>query len=467
VGLDLGSTRIKAATLDARGRLGAFHAVPAPPLHGRGGLREGDPDAYVAAALGLLAAVSAGLPRGIPLGVAAQRSTFSVWDRQSGRARLPLISWQDRRAASWCAAHRDLASEVAARTGLRLSPHYVGPKLAALQADTRLARDLRGGGLLWGTLDVRLLWSATDARRHEIDVTMAARTCLLDLATERWSPELLERFRVSPAILPRVVDSAGRGVELALGPCWCASLADQAAAVLASLDPVAGGALVNLGTGAFVLVSAERGARRRHGYLFAPVLAAGATRRYVLEGAVNGPGSALDRPREEQLALPETDPGPECFALPDGAGLGAPHWRPEVGLVLSEAALRLDRPGRRRVVLEGVLFRVRQLLEGLSAGPLPARIRLSGGLAREPAVCQGLAALLGRPVERLAAVEAGLLGAARLAAGLPAYGETETERFAPGGSGAYLAAKYPEWRSWLARLLRPARPLRPRGPRVA
>ena len=84
VGVDLGSTAIKAGVLDAAGRLAHVHSVAAPPLAGDGERREGDAAAYVAAAEALVAELARGVPRGTPLGLATQRSSFTVWRQSDG-----------------------------------------------------------------------------------------------------------------------------------------------------------------------------------------------------------------------------------------------------------------------------------------------------------------------------------------------------------------------------------------------
>jgi glycerol kinase len=233
-----------------------------------------------------------------------------------------------------------------------------------------------------------------------------------------------------------------------------ATVADQAAGALALMPERDDCAVVNLGTGAFVLRSTTDPAVRIDGYLTAPILGRRTEPdRYVLEGSINGAGNAVDRFGGPETPLPEVDPSPQAFALPDAAGLGAPYWRPDIGLTFSEEAPTLDQAARRRVVLEGVLFRVKQVLDDLSPAGLPRRILLSGGLSREPFVAAGLAALLGRSIERLESGEAALLGTARLAAGFDPYSAPETTIVEPGRAGAYLPSKYTRWRTWLKGLL--------------
>jgi glycerol kinase len=439
--LDLGSTIIKAALLDAEGAMGEPLSIPAPPLRGSGGIREGDADAYAAAAEELLAELVRLCPPGTPLGIAAQRSTFLLWT-SDGSPLTPLISWQDRRAAEWCARNVDKEEEVIRRTGLVLSAHYAGPKLAVTPE--------RSSDALFGTIESYLLWRWSGRRVHETDLTMAARTAMLDLETGGWSPELLALYDVSRGCLPHIQQTSGRSIALGNGLRVTATVADQAAGALAMMAEGDDCAVVNLGTGAFVLKQAGEPVERIAGYLTAPILGSSSGGdRYVLEASINGAGNAVDRYGRRRSTLPEEDPAPNAFCLPDAAGLGAPYWRADIGLALSHEAAVLDPAGRRRTVLEGILFRIRQVLEGLSPAGRTRRLLLSGGLSREPFIAAGLAALLDRSVERLELAEGALLGAARLAAGLDPYADPVTTAVDPGSAGAYLRPKYGRWRRWL------------------
>jgi glycerol kinase len=437
--LDLGSTLIKGCLLDENGRIGELLSRQAPPLREQGDKREGDAEAYAALAEELLAEITRRCPPGTPLGIASQRSSFLLWKRNGGVPLTPMISWQDRRAAEWCDAHSDREEEIIRRTGLVLSPHYAGPKLAVTAE--------RNSGALFGTLESWLLWRWSGGVIHETDLSMAARTAMLDLTTGEWSPELLELFDVPPACLPEIVPTAGRSIPLDNGLVVAATIADQASGALALIARSDGGAVVTLGTGAFVLWPTTDPGERIKGYLTAPILDPG---RYVLEGPINGAGNAVDRFGREPAMLEENDPAPDAFCMPDSAGWGAPFWRPERGLNFSAEAEALDEAGKRRVVLEGILFRVRQVLDDLSPGRRPRRILLSGGLSREPFIAAGLAALLGGKVELPQMSESTLAGAARLAAGMEPYADPDTRTVLPAEGGAYLRRKYLAWRRWMA-----------------
>ncbi|MBI4162031.1 MAG: hypothetical protein HY509_06260 [Acidobacteria bacterium] len=455
VGLDLGTTRIKAGWIDRSGSPGRVRWSAAPPLRGTGRIREGDALAYAAAARRLLRRITTGLPAGLPVGIASQRSTFLLWDRETGRPATPLISWQDRRAAAWCDRHAGFAGEFGRRTGLVFTPHLAGPKLAAvLDGDPDLARAARRGALRFGTLETFLLWAWSGGRTHATDLTMAARTGLVDVQTSGWSDRILDLWKIPRTLLPAIRPTVRRGMRLETGVTLTATIADQAAAALAVLPEAGDVAAVNLGTGAFVLREASRFGSLPKGYHFGPILhrRKGGT-RYALEGTVNGAGSILDRAGGPPSVLPPTDPAPESFCLPDAAGLGAPHWRADLRFRLSPAAARRNPGDRRRVILEGMLFRIRELLDGLFPGKPPSEVRVSGGLARRRSVVTGLAALLDSRVRVLPEADAALLAAARLAAGIAPRRGTVPRAVHPGDSGLYLEEKFRRWRAWLGSLL--------------
>lgn len=455
--LDLGSTRFKLGTIDAAGRLIDVRAVQAPALSGEGPVREGKPEAYLRAIGTLVEPVTAG--GSLPLGLVCQRSTFVVWDRNDGRPLTPVISWQDRRADAWCAAHADVEPVLIRHTGLLLSPHYAGPKLAAmLAADPELASRLQSGDALFGNLDAWLTWHWSGGTHHQTDVTMAARTAMFDIDAGDWADDLLTVFGMSRAALPDITGSLQGSPLRIAGMELRGSIADQAAGVAAMTRP--GGSsmtecLVNFGTGAFVMQPVEESGIRRPGYLTGPVLVSSEYGvRFAIEGTINGVGPAIDRFGPGPTSLPATDAFPDAFAIPDQSGVGAPHWRADIGLTLSPQAQGIARAEQRLICIEGLLFRVYEILLGLNDNELPDRLLVSGGLAREPAVVRGLAALLDRPVRLLDEPEATLLGAARLAGGLSPYADPGFETFTPGARGRYLAGKFESWRAWCAEIFR-------------
>ena len=454
--LDFGTTRIKGGRFDADGRLHGVVSGDAPTLSGEAEIRESRPDSYLDAATAVLEELTTDATDNVSLGIASQRSTFTIWDAHTSEAVVPLISWRDRRASDWCARHAADEPTVQRLTGLPLSPHYAGPKLAALiERRPDLYEGLAGGTLKFGTLESWLLWRWSGGRVHETDLTMAARTQMADPRSWRWHPTLLTLFGIPPGGLPSMGASCGRMTAIDRGITVTASVGDQAAGALAALRDRTDAVLVNLGTGGFVLRPTGTAMTMIPDYLSGPLLSTTHELLFAVEGTINGAGRAVDRFASAPTHLPSSDPAPDAFALPDDAGVGSPHWRADLSLTLSRAADRLDGVGKRRTVAEGLVFRVREIVDGLTLQSHPRVVRLSGGLSRDPFFAAALAACLNRPVEVCDDGEQTLRGAGWLAAGRPATQtvSTKVSRIDPATEHDWLRDKYSRWKRWLEGVL--------------
>ena len=450
LGVDLGTTRIKAAELVKPGRLGGVTVLPAPPLQGTGYIRESDPLVYFRKAEQLLAEGAARLAAPVAVGLSAQRSSFLLWDRDKGTPRTPLISWQDRRAEKWCRRKGKVMAEKLEHTGLPFSPHYAGPKLGYIfSTDKALRRAAHRGEVLFGTLDTWLLWRISGGEHFSTDLSMAARTLMADPVKGKWDDALLALLGVPPAILPVIRPSWGIGMEISREIFVEADLADQSAALHALSGTSDGGVLVNLGTGGFVLSPSRIDSPAFPGYLRGPAgLGPGGEKPFQIEGTINGLAAALAGTGGAQVFLEDEDCSGGLFCMPDTAGYGSPYWNPAGRQTFSRSPDRMTTSQRKQSILEGIIFRVRQILEGIVGKREHSRIFLSGGLAADPFLGAALAACLEYPVYRLREKEASLLGAASLAAGERDYELPLSVIPVPPEAGRYLPGKYLAWRIW-------------------
>jgi glycerol kinase len=283
IGLDIGSSSVKALRLGGRSRRPLVVRRGIATRRAGGGRVEHDGAEILRAALEALRAAGGG-SRGAAecsLAIATQRSTLLFWDRAGGRPLTPAYSWQDLRGASICTRlrRRRVAADdagrrgrsgtgggaqelIAARTGLRLSPHYSASKIAwALRHVRGLRRRVEEGGALWGPLGTFLLWHLSGGALYAVDHANAQRTLLLDLATLSWDPELFGLFGLEallrapalPALLPTVLRPGlplrldGRRLRLR------AMTGDQQAALFGMRRRRAGDTVINYGSGAFLL----------------------------------------------------------------------------------------------------------------------------------------------------------------------------------------------------------------------
>lgn len=450
--IDQGTHASRALLFDGRGRLlrAATREIALRDLGA--GRVEQDPTEILDSLRGALEAVLDGpdLDRARigQVGVATQRSSVLAWERRSGRALSPVLSWQDTRVDAALAALAPQAAQVQARTGLRLSPHYGAGKLRWLLDHQPGLRERAGGGdLAIGPLAAFVVQHLTGAAEPRLDEANAARTLLWNAAERRWDPWLLALFGIPAALLPEVRPvQADHGRLQRLGVPLTAVAGDQGAALYAWGPPPPGEVLVNLGTGAFLLsplTGAPPAAWAASGLLQGVTRSDAAGVDRALEGTVNGAGAALDW-LAERLQLGEVpallgtalarvrEPPLFCNTL---GGLGSPWWR--AGPAPGFGALRLAEltPAAALAgVAESILFLVARNIERLQElQPEIRGIRASGGLARVDALCQRLADLTALPVTRPAAVEATARGIAWLAAGGPAGWDRPADpaRFAP------------------------------------
>lgn len=464
VALDLGTTTIKAGLLTQDGTLCALTARPAPMIVADGGRYESDAGVYAATADSVLSeclaqmegrmrhgrAEPAGEEVRLPLGLCSQRSSFLLWERASGHPITPLISWQDDRGRESSAALHERQNLIRELCGLPLTPYYLAPKLRVLlQQNQSWRARLQSAEWLLGTLDTFLVWRWTGGNHHVTDVSIAARTLLMDVHVQQWSPVLCDLFDVPQQALPQIRSSTGLNIHLQNGLTLQASVGDQSAALVASIGNSQPEALVNLGTGGFVTCYLPQARSAPEGYLQTLVWQ-DRTRQIHLaaEGTLNSIAAAL-APYPARECRAEDMGGDEIFCLAEPSGLGAPYFRSDLGLTFSEPVEHLTAQRVALLLQEGIIFRVARILEDFRREFGIERVYLSGGLSSLPCLQQGIAQCVQFAVYRLLESEAGLIGAAQLAANLPLSDKRQVTPIKVTNNSPRLQEKFLRWKDWL------------------
>jgi len=467
--LDQGSHASKALIFDAHGRLAASGEIPLATRQPRSGWVEHDAEELVASLHGAIAAAHKTLGCGdVELraaGLAIQRSSVVCWDRETGDALSPVLSWQDRRNAEWLRAQRFDPVRLRKITGLVASPHYGASKLRwCLDHLPDVQRALANGRLCCGPLASFVLHRLLEERPCLADPANASRTLLWDVRARDWSADMLAACAIPRACLPACVPSrhpfgtlriAGRDVPLLV------VTGDQPAALFAWGEPDPATLFVNIGTGAFVQQVFPGAPPDARGLLQSVAWQDAARSIGVLEGTVNGAGAALEwLARERGVPLESLRDAadrwlaeiedPPLFVNGVG-GLGAPYW-------VADCPIRFSRQGslaeQTVAVLESIVFLLQVNIEALRAAPGARpegmrRIIASGGIARCDGVCQRLADLAGLTVERPADVEATARGLAWLLSGAINGADPAPSRFVPQPAVA-LRERFADWRAVLA-----------------
>ena len=373
----------------------------------------------------------------VAIGIANQRETTIVWERDTGRTIHPAIVWQCRRTADRCheLKERGLDDTIRQKTGLVLDPYFSATKVAWILDNVDGARD-RGerGELAFGTVDTWLLWNLTGGAVHATDYTNASRTLLYDIEKLAWDDELLDIFRIPKALLPEVGSSARvfgavKDVHPVLNGLPLAAIAgDQQAALFGQLCTKPGMAKNTYGTGCFLMLNT--GGMRLHsdaGLL--TTLGCGLDDRpvYALEGSVFVAGAAVQWLRDgieiigsaaetEAIAnLVEDTAG--VAVVPAFTGLGAPYWNPNAKGAIFGLTRGTTRAHIVRATLESIAFQTADLVEAMTSkiGFAHNRLRVDGGAAANDFLMQFQADILGADVERPQQIESTGLGAAFLA----------------------------------------------------
>lgn len=396
----------------------------------------------------------------VAAGLATQRSSIVAWDRRTGAALAPVLSWQDRRARDRIEALSEHAADVRARTGLRLSPHYGASKLAWLLANVpAVAAAYREGRLGFGPLSSFLAFRLLDERPIVADPANASRTLLWNVGTRDFDPHLCDLFGVPIGALPRAVSTRSEHGSLDIGarkvPLTILT-GDQSAALFSHGNPADDEVHVIFGTGAFVQRTFADPTLDVPALLKSVVYADESRIVFALEGTVNGAGSALrhalrelgaeDQDIDLEAAL-EDERDPPLF-LNGVSGLGAPFWRPDFpSRFIGEGSL----PARLVAVVESVVFLVARIqAEGQHGLPAPRRVRVGGGLAQLDGLCQRLADLTGVPVSRAHESEATARGLAWLVHDGASFETSPSDEFEP-CPAPQLRARYEHFLSEIQR----------------
>ncbi|MDX6486759.1 MAG: xylulokinase [Gaiellaceae bacterium] len=410
VGLDVGTTGVKAIAIDERGEVLARAEQSYPLSSPKPGWSEQDPDDWVRAAEGTLALLDV---EPAAVGLSGQMHGLVSLGADDVPLR-PAILWNDQRTAAECAEieRRVGLDRLISLTGNRALTGFTAPKLLWLRThEPEVYAHIRS--ILLPKDYVRLKLFGERA----IDVADASGTLLFDVANRRWSDEVVEALELPGEWLPQAYESP----DVPGAP----SAGDQAAGALGVGVIGPGPVSVVLGTSGVVFGTLPEfkadSEARVHVFCHAVpdtwhamgvMLAAAGSLQWLRDAIAPGV------PFEELVAEAEAWP-PGCEGLqfaPYLSGERTPHADPDARGAFVGLSLRHDRGALVRAVLEGVAYGLRDSLELLRAlGVQPGSGRVSGGGARSLLWRRIVASVLDLPLETTAAEEGAAYGAALLA----------------------------------------------------
>lgn len=403
--IDQGGHASRALVYDSDGALIDSTYCEIETLEKPGNIVEHDANAFVASVKQVLNELAGKLGSNLTRiklgGLACQRSSIVCWNRETGEALSPIISWQDRRTGDDLARYYPHQELIQNKTGLLLNPHYGASKMRwCLENLSAITDAEQQGTLVMSPVASYLLYHLLEHRPIVVDPANAGRTLLYDYKRGDWCDKLLTVFGINKAMLPTCVNSLHDYGTMVLNSHkidFKLCTGDQSAAVFYSGIPQPDSLYINAGTGAFVQqIQGTLFGNDDDGLLKSIVYMDKNCRLYVKEGTVNGAGRALQwyaqktqRPdyiKHLEGWLHEID-SPPLF-LNAIAGVGSPFW--------ASFDSHFDRKCSVEegfvAIIESILFLLQsniQLFRDFQ------RIYISGGLSNSATFCQYLANLSG------------------------------------------------------------------------
>ena len=473
LGIDVGTSAVKALLLDEDDRIVAEASAPLQVRRPRPRWSEQDPDHWWSATQKAVASLRGAVPEGLAglcgVGLSGQMHGATLLGRDE-RPLRPAILWNDGRSAVECAALERAVPELRKITGNRAMPGFTAPKLLWVRTHepdvfARIARVLLPKDY------VRLCLTGAAAT----DVSDAAGTLWVDVGRRDWSETLLGACDLGVEHMPALHE--GPEVTGQLRPevarAWgcepvpvVAGAGDNAAGAVGVGVVEPGRAFLSLGTSGVYFVANESFQPNPEGavHAFCHALPGRWHQMAVLLSAASCLAwiARATGAQDEAALLDEVSArgsrSDRLLFLPYLSGERTPHDDPDATGVFVGIDHETDRAALARAVLEGVAFAFadgeRVLRE---AGARIERVAVIGGGARSDLWVGILASVLERPLVRLRGGEVGpALGAARLArlgvTGLPpeevCREPTVESEVAPDGRLAeHYAAKLAQFRA--------------------
>ena len=342
------------------------------------------------------------------------------------------ITWQCRRSAGICDRVRAHAAEIQSISGLPLDPLVSASKWAwVFEQQPELRGQAEAGDVHLGTVDSWLLYNLTAGETHATDHTNASRTALLNLANFEWHQALLNLFQIPQRALPELRRSSGgfgkcTAIPELAGVPVVATIGDSHAALVGHGQYAAGTVKATYGTGSSLMMLTPGLVPEGLGLARTVAWSAADGAHFALEGNIAMSGAAvqwvgeflgLPRPIEEAAALANTVPDAAGLILvPAMVGLGAPHWDAAARGVACNMERSHTAAHLAHAAVDAIAFQVADVLEAMedAAGVKLPVLLADGGAARNDALMQKQANILGRPVHRCTEGDLSARGAAML-----------------------------------------------------
>ncbi len=428
IGIDLGSTNIKAAVYDASMNLVDRQSLPVSYIREHGFV-EFDAEKYFSDLSALLQkmAMDNGLQAITEIALTGQAESLVVLDKQ-GKPMMNAISWMDERSTEECkllSQQFSLAQCEAVTGQLAILPTWPATKILWLKHNRPEIFENAGCYML---LKDYIVYRLTGVMVS--DMSIATFSFYFDIynkcywqemlsaigISERQLPSLQEPCTVAGKLLPTLAEAWGvqPGTQVNIGTL------DHFAGMIGTGNIAVGGITLSTGTVMALSTMAAQAAPKglgvamHYGFLpdthvMLPVAESGGVSLEWFRRLTNIDYDAMNR----ELAI---RPKNDLLFLPYLVGTNAPEFDADAVGVFWGLRQEHDAIDMAGAVMEGVSFVLRKNCQHIEeSGVTPTAILATGGGAKSPIWCQLQADITGIPVYIPAEKEAACLGAAMIA----------------------------------------------------
>jgi len=368
----------------------------------------------------------------IAVALTTQRSTVIAWNKDTGEAITPALSWLDTRAQDELEELSIDEKIVKVKTGLPLSPHYGASKLQwLLKHDKNVQVAKQKNCLKFGPLAAYLIYNLIEDQPCYVDYSNAHRTLLWNLQSKEWDADLLDVFSIEVEQLPEPVPSSFGYGKLASNTSF-----------------------VNIGTGAFVLANSKQQPVLNTNLLASITYSSKQEQEYALEGTVNGAGAAMTWAENEwgindieSIAWKNVENVP--IFLNTIGGLGSPFWQSDIRptfLASNQTHNDYRQEQCMAALMESIVFLLVINIEEMRTHSVDTKqLLVAGGMSKDEHLCQCLADLCSVPVTVSSFKEATSRGAAWLALEKPDWNVIDSKQFNYAGNPS-LQSRFEEFK---------------------
>ncbi|KAG5666386.1 hypothetical protein PVAND_014415 [Polypedilum vanderplanki] len=378
----------------------------------------------------------------IVLGISTLRSSFTTWNKTTGKTYHRICTWNDIRAddlvRKWNKSFTfyglhlgagflyffTRSQKFLAGSVLKLTNTQVTPRLLwCLENIPELKEGIKLGEAVFGTIESFLLYRLKKGNtltqvEHVSDMTNAIATGLYDPFTLSWGDWAFKMFKINRNIMPKVVDNSYNfgsthssvfGVPVKIS----AVIADQAASIFGNCVFSKGNAKLTLGTGTFLSINTANKCHASICGLYPQIAYSLHETGVIFDVEGNSNDTAMSILWGMQIGLyndpSETSDMAESVCDSDGVyfipafnGLSAPinDFNASTGFIgIKPSTTKYHMV---RAILQSIVFRVAQLIRAASkeTNYVIRQVKADGGVSKNDFVLQSLADLCDLSVAR-------------------------------------------------------------------